>query len=69
MIYLLKHDINTITDTFARYGSTAVSMLDQVTDKDTGAHPDTYAAGYMQGYAHGIDLCCHLIAHADEMPD
>lgn len=69
MMYIPQTDRDTIITAYAQYGSAALSMLETVIDKDTGAHPDTYAAGYMQGYAHGIDLCCHLIAHPDEIPD
>lgn len=65
-MYMIDEDKNKLINAMSHYGAIAVTALAEQTG-DEASHPDTYAAGYMQGYAHGIDMACDIIAHCADI--
>lgn len=65
-MYMSDTDKNALTRELGRIGGTAVTLLAECTE-DEANHPDTYCAGYLQGYAHAIDAACHVIYHAEDI--
>lgn len=65
-MYMSESDRDKLINAISDYGADAVAAL---TDLGVGeaCHPDTYGAGYMQGYAHGIDAACKAIQHAEDI--
>jgi len=65
-MYISDNDKNALATTIGKLGGAAVTLLAECTE-DEACHPDTYCAGYLQGYAHAIDAACHVIYHAEEV--
>lgn len=65
-MYMSDTDKNRLAEHIGRLGGTASTLLAECTE-DEASHPDTYCAGYLQGYAHAIDAACHAIYHAEEV--
>lgn len=64
-MYMSDTDKNHLAEEIGRLGGTACTLLAECSDE--ASHPDTYCAGYLQGYAHAIDAACHVIYHAEEV--
>lgn len=65
-MYMIEEEKNKLIDTVSRYGAVAVTALAEQTGEEAN-HPNTYAAGYMQGYAHAIDQACDIINHCGDI--
>lgn len=65
-MYITDSDKDRLTHAISSIGAYAVTLLAETTG-DEASHPDTYAAGYLQGYIHGIDQACHQINHAEDI--
>ena len=65
-MFIQNNDKNALINLISGNGATAVTMLAEMSEGEA-SHPDTYAAGYMQGYAHGADMACHIIEHCEEV--
>lgn len=65
-MYMSDANKEALATTIGRLGGSAVSLLAECTGEEA-SHPDTYCAGYLQGYAHAIDAACHVIYHAEEV--
>ena len=65
-MYIPDKDKDTLINEISKHGGYAVSMLAEQT-KDEACHPNTYSAGYMQGYAHAADMACDVISHCEEL--
>lgn len=65
-MYMSDKDKENLACEIGRLGGNAVSMLAETAEGEA-SHPDTYAAGYLQGYAHGIDAACHVVYHCEEV--
>lgn len=66
-MYIPNDDKNKLVERMSRDGAYAVSMLSEASQGEA-SHPNTYSAGYMQGYAHAIDNACWIVSHCDEIP-
>lgn len=67
-MFLTDHNKDILSEQIGRLGGLAVSMLAEYT-KDEASHPDTYPAGYMQGYAHACDAAISIIQHCEDIAD
>lgn len=65
-MYMTDRDKDALIHEISKYGGYAVSMLAEQTGEEA-SHPNTYSAGYMQGYAHAADMACNVISHCDEL--
>lgn len=65
-MYMNDNDKNALINLISGNGAFAVTQLAEMTGEEA-SHPDTYAAGYMQGYAHAADMACHIISHCEEV--
>lgn len=65
-MYMSDHDKTQLAEEIGRLGGTACTLLAECSG-DEASHPDTYCAGYLQGYVHAIDAACHVIYHAEEV--
>ena len=63
-MYMADKDRQTLSEEIGRMGAPAVSLLAELAG-DEASHPDSYAAGYLQGYAHGIDAAVYIVDHVD----
>lgn len=65
-MYIPKEDKAKLENAVSAQGALAVTALAEMAGGEV-CHRDWYAAGYMQGYAHGIDAACHIIEHAEDI--
>lgn len=65
-MYIPNNDKNDLIDRITSNSATAVTMIAEMSDGEA-SRPDTFAAGYLQGYVHGADMACHIIAHCGEV--
>lgn len=65
-MYMSDHDKDIISNQIGRLGGTACTLLAELAGDETSL-PDTYCAGYLQGYIHAIDAACNIIYHAAEV--
>lgn len=65
-MYMSELEKNTLTMAITTTSSTAVTQLAELAG-DEASHPDTYIAGYMQGYIHGADMACYAIDHCENI--
>ena len=65
-MYMNDNDKNALISLISGNGAFAVTQLAERTGEEA-SHPDTCAAGYMQGYAHAADMDCHIISHCEEV--
>lgn len=65
-MYMTNNDKNALVNIISGNSAFAVTQLAEMS-QDEASHPDTYAAGYMQGYAHAADMACHVIEHCEEV--
>ena len=65
-MYMIESDRDKLINTISGYGADAVTALTEMAE-GLANHPDWYGAGYMQGYAHGIDAACKIIQHMEDI--
>lgn len=65
-MYIPKEDKDKLEYAISEQGALAVTALAEMAG-DEASHRDWYGAGYMQGYAHGIDAACHIVEHCDQI--
>lgn len=65
-MYIPNDDKNKLTDAISRLGASAVTLLAEEANGEA-CHPDTYCAGYLQGYAHAVDAACHIVEHCTDL--
>lgn len=65
-MYMSDTDKTHLAEEIGRLGGNACTLLAECSS-DEASHPDTYCAGYLQGYVHAIDAACRVIYHADEV--
>ena len=59
-IYLTEEAKTALVQTISAAGAQAVTLLAEYAQGDA-SHPDSYAAGYLQGYVHGADAACDIV--------
>ena len=65
-MFMSEREKDALAMTITATSSTAVTQLAELSG-DEASHPDTYMAGYIQGYIHGADMACHVIDHCEEI--
>ena len=65
-MYMIQSDRDKLINTISGCGADAVTALTEMAE-GLASHPDWYGAGYMQGYAHGIDAACKIIQHMEDI--
>lgn len=65
-MFISDREKDALISEISKYGGYAVSMLAERTGEEAN-HPNTYCAGYMQGYAHAADMACNVIAHCEDL--
>lgn len=63
-MYMSDNDKNALINVISNNGALAVSQLAEMSEGEA-SHPNTYAAGYMQGYAHAADMACDVVLHCE----
>lgn len=63
-MYLSEETKNALIQSISEAGAHAVCMLEKCSDEEC-SHPDSYAAGYLQGYVHGADAACAIVEGYD----
>lgn len=59
-MYLSEETKTELVQCISAAGAQAVRMLEKCSEDECN-HPESYAAGYLQGYVHGADAACAIV--------